>query len=117
MLIFKPTTYTCTTSNQGSTRDRDRVAENFQSPGQSPKDPGFFYFESRSRIPDFLILPPGPSPGSRIFQISVPVPVPDFLMRPGPSPGSQIFQISVPVRVPDPANFEFESRSQSRILK
>ena len=31
------------------------------------------------------------------------------------SPGSRIFQILVPV--PDPANFEFESRSQSRILK
>ena len=38
-------------------------------------------------------------------------------MRPGPSPGSRIFQISVPVPVPDPANFEFESRSQSQILK
>ena len=36
-------------------------------------------------------------------------------MRPGPSPGSRIFQISVPV--PDPANFEFESQFQSRILK
>ena len=41
-------------------------------------DPGFFNFESlsRSQIPDFLILRPGldPSPQSRIFQISVPVP-------------------------------------------
>ena len=32
-------------------------------------------------------------------------------MRPGPSPGHRIFQISVPVPVPDPKNFEFESRS------
>ena len=32
-------------------------------------------------------------------------------MRPGPSSGSRIFQIWVPVPVPDSANFEFESRS------
>ena len=76
---------------------------------------------------------PGPSSRSQIFQFWVPVPnprfsgfasesrifdgilqipavpfVPDFSMRPGPSHGSRIFQVST---------FEFESRSQSRILK
>ena len=54
-------------------------------------DPGFLNFESRSRsqIPDFLMRP-GPSPESRIFQISVPVPVSDpqnLNLSPGPSPG------------------------------
>ena len=40
--------------------------------------------------------------------------VPDLCSSRGPSPGSRIFQISVPVQ--NLANFEYETRSQSQIL-
>ena len=63
-----------TNSKQGSARDHDRVPENFQSTGQSPKvesrKPSSRKSESRSKspIPDFLILRPGPSPGPGFFK-------------------------------------------------
>ena len=80
--------------DQGSARDRDRVPENFQSPEQSPKvksrNPSSRKSKSRSPIPDFSILSPGPR--SRKFWILVPVRVTDFKMSSGsasrfPKPG------------------------------
>ena len=64
-------------------------------------DPGFFHFESRSRsrIPDFLILRPGPSPGERYLKQGGKY----YWIRDtaGPSPKSRKFWIWVPVSVPD----------------
>ena len=63
---------------QESARDHDRVSESFQSPKVESRNPSS-RSRSRSPIPDFSILSPGPGPESRIFWFCVPVLVPDFL--------------------------------------
>ena len=70
-------------------------------------------FSPQDRVPEFF------SPRDSPAKLSPVIPRPANL-SPGPSPISRIFQFWVPVPNPgfsDPANFEFESRSQSRILK
>ena len=68
------------------------VGKKIDSPGSGP----VYLVESRSKswVPDISDFSPGPSPGSRIFRISVPVPVP------GPRP----FRFQSRSRIPQNLN-------------